>query len=347
MMAAGRQCSIVHAISRGAEKVLTPTVMAPSLPIAKAATSHSGRLGRRTATRSPFRTPTARSARASSSARARRAPYVSRRSRKITASASGRARAVSSSRSPSVRLRGGILASTIAAGILSHATPILSGGGGGGGAGGAEPTGGAGGNGGARDRLHGRPGLREADGLHPRRLQGRRRLEGRPPARRCDPRRLAGSLRRSPAQRVCGASQRLEPERRRRRGAVSAGARAGAGGASRLLPHGDARDRLRALAAVGDSRWRENDNRRARVELHLSPRRVVGARPLGPDSPRGRVQPGQRPGKCGGPRDEPPQPAGGAGAGLLSAACARRAEAAARRHGDGLPEIARADAEPV
>src|SRR5213594_795472 len=97
-MAAGRQCSSVHAISRGAEKVLTPTVMAPSLPIAKAATSHSGRLGRRTATRSPFRTPTARSA-----------------------------RAVSSSRSPSVRLRGGILASTIAAGILSHATPILGG----------------------------------------------------------------------------------------------------------------------------------------------------------------------------------------------------------------------------
>src|SRR5437867_5827652 len=127
MMAAGRQCSIVHAISRGAEKVLTPTVMAPSLPIAKAATSHSGRLGRRTATRSPFQTPTARSARASSSARAWRAPYVSRRSRKITASASGRARAGSSSRSPSGRLRGGILASTIAAGILSHATPILGG----------------------------------------------------------------------------------------------------------------------------------------------------------------------------------------------------------------------------
>ena len=62
--------SIVHAISRGAEKVLTPTVMAPILPIAKTATSHSGRFGRRTATRSPFRTPTARRARARSSARA-------------------------------------------------------------------------------------------------------------------------------------------------------------------------------------------------------------------------------------------------------------------------------------
>ena len=69
-MAAGRQCSMVQAISRGVEDVLTPTVIAPTLPAAKAAISHSGRFGRIRATRSPRRTPAASSARAVSSARA-------------------------------------------------------------------------------------------------------------------------------------------------------------------------------------------------------------------------------------------------------------------------------------
>ena len=38
-MAAGRQCSRVHPSSRGEENVLTPTVIPPTLAIAKAATS--------------------------------------------------------------------------------------------------------------------------------------------------------------------------------------------------------------------------------------------------------------------------------------------------------------------
>ena len=69
----GRACSSVHAISRGVENVLMATSGAPIFAAANAVISHSGRLGSRSATRSPRLTPSASSARATSSTRARSA----------------------------------------------------------------------------------------------------------------------------------------------------------------------------------------------------------------------------------------------------------------------------------
>ncbi len=69
----GCACSSVQAISRGVENVLMATSGAPTLAAANAVMSHSGRFGSRTATRSPRDTPSASSARATSSTCARSA----------------------------------------------------------------------------------------------------------------------------------------------------------------------------------------------------------------------------------------------------------------------------------
>ncbi len=124
----------------------------------------------------------------------------------------------------------------------------------------------------ARERLHRGAQLREAVDDQPRRLQGARRLEDRPPSGRPAPRPLVGGLRRSAAEHPRGARQHLEPEPRGVGGPVPAGPGARARGARRVFSDRDARARLHAVASIDHVRLRGD---RGIVQRHVRGQRDV------------------------------------------------------------------------
>ena len=198
----------------------------------------------------------------------------------------------------------------------------------------------------AHDRLRGRPGLRAADGRHPRRLQGSRRLEGGAAAGPCPPRCVVGDLRRSAALRADGKCGHLQSERAARRSEVSPGAGLGGPVARRAFP--DARrQRLDHAQPLADG----PDRRHHRGPHHRQPlggaQFLMGNRSVGPPAARARIERGERPGERGGSRGGTPLGAGRACLRLFPAARPRRAEAAPRRYRHRLRQVARADAQSL